>query len=532
MRAQRDGAQPRGDAVGERQQPGEARERGGVEEAVRARDAARRIADAEQAGRVVRRPGPRADRRPHELEVAADQERAGVHERRAPDEQEAQQAEVDDGPEGVVARREGEAPDRPGAAHAIVAPITGRRRTREQLRAAERERREVEQAVPRRHEPRDVVQAVGVDAEQSRGGVLGRRRDQDHDRDLRAHVAALAAQDQQQDDPGDDAEARCGQIEACESSHTPAAIQVTTTPAMLSSRRDARTAPASSDDARHDRRSAGREGRFARAGRARGADRGARCRARRSLGRPHAMTDPGYRRAGCSRPRAPAASAPACRQLGQLDDRDEQRVELEPLARVEILQRRGAVLADALRASIRRSMSICGCEPSAFAIARHSSIPSRASARVPGCRHIAASVARVSTLSGLKTALPSSLIQISSRRSGSTGALRPPATSASENRRQRSETAAVGLSEREARALAVADHARRLELRRAVDDAPDRALGRDRRARRAARIDGLDAPAVVRPAVPVEVPPRHAVLRGHDGGRLVQQRCQQRPASA
>ncbi len=45
----------------------------------------------------------------------------------------------------------------------------------------------------------------------------------------------------------------------------------------------------------------------------------------------------------------------------------------------------------------------------------------------------------MSTLSGLKTALPSSLIQISSRRSVSTGALRPPATSASESCRQRSE---------------------------------------------------------------------------------------------
>ena len=71
-------------------------------------------------------------------------------------------------------------------------------------------------------------------------------------------------------------------------------------------------------------------------------------------------------------------------------------------------------------------------------------MPARASARVPGLRHIAPSVACVSTLSGLKTALPSSLIQISSRMSVSTGALRPPATIASANARQRSERVRSG----------------------------------------------------------------------------------------
>src|SRR4051794_30795183 len=37
-------------------------------------------------------------------------------------------------------------------------------------------------------------------------------------------------------------------------------------------------------------------------------------------------------------------------ELGELHDRDDQRVELEPLARVEILQRRGAVVSDLLGA--------------------------------------------------------------------------------------------------------------------------------------------------------------------------------------
>src|SRR6185436_20299733 len=73
--------------------------------------------------------------------------------------------------------------------------------------------------------------------------------------------------------------------------------------------------------------------------------------------------------------------------------------------------------------------------------------------------------------------------------------------------------AAIGLTEREARALAVPDHTGRLELGGAIDDASDRPLGGDCGGCRAAWVDGLDAVPVVGAAVAVEVPPGHAVLR-------------------
>lgn len=51
--------------------------------------------------------------------------------------------------------------------------------------------------------------------------------------------------------------------------------------------------------------------------------------------------------------------------------------------------------------------------------------------RVGGCRQISTIVARVSALIGLKATLPISLIQMSSRRFGSTGHFSPPAIIAS-----------------------------------------------------------------------------------------------------
>jgi hypothetical protein len=63
---------------------------------------------------------------------------------------------------------------------------------------------------------------------------------------------------------------------------------------------------------------------------------------------------------------------------------------------------------------------------------------------VPACRQIPAIVARVSALSGLNAMLPISLIQMSRRRSGSTGHFRPPATIASANSVQRADTLPSG----------------------------------------------------------------------------------------
>ena len=139
-------------------------------------------------------------------------------------------------------------------------------------------------------------------------------------------------------------------------------------------------------------------------------------------------------------------------------------------------------------------------------------------------------VARASALIGLKEMLPSSLIQMSLRRSGSTGHLRPPARMASLNARQRAETAAVGLADGEPGAFQMPYDPGPSSLGRGVDDAADGPFGREHRTDRAARVDALDAVAVVRAAVPVEVPPGDAVLGGDDRCRVVQQRLDQRPA--
>ena len=64
----------------------------------------------------------------------------------------------------------------------------------------------------------------------------------------------------------------------------------------------------------------------------------------------------------------------------------------------------------------------------------------KTSSRVPGCSAIAPIVARVRTLTGLNATFPSSLSQMSDRRSFSTGHFSPPATIALLNSRQRSET--------------------------------------------------------------------------------------------
>ena len=89
----------------------------------------------------------------------------------------------------------------------------------------------------------------------------------------------------------------------------------------------------------------------------------------------------------------------------------------------------------------------------------------------------------------------------------------------------------VRLADREARPFDVTDDAGRLELGRAVDDAADRPLGRNRRRDRAAGIDRLDAPALVGPCEAMEVPPGDAVLRRDDGGLRAEQRLEQRPGS-
>ncbi|MBB6414893.1 hypothetical protein HDC93_000445 [Streptomyces sp. AK010] len=78
-------------------------------------------------------------------------------------------------------------------------------------------------------------------------------------------------------------------------------------------------------------------------------------------------------------------------------------------------------------------------QPRASATASVSVIMISMTLRVPPCRHICRMVARARALIGLKEMLPSSLTQMSLRRSGSTGHFSPPARMASLNARQRAE---------------------------------------------------------------------------------------------
>ena len=109
-------------------------------------------------------------------------------------------------------------------------------------------------------------------------------------------------------------------------------------------------------------------------------------------------------------------------------------------------------------------------------------------------------VARESALIGLKAMLPSSLIQMSLRRSASTGHLRPPAVMASLKSRQRCETVLSGSPMENRVPSRCWTTPGSLELGGRVDDAADGAFGRQHGADRAVRVDALEPVAVVRAA--------------------------------
>ena len=92
----------------------------------------------------------------------------------------------------------------------------------------------------------------------------------------------------------------------------------------------------------------------------------------------------------------------------------------------------------------RFSIEMSGVAPTLAAMSSVSSISWITSCRVLGCSQIWTIVALVSALSGLKATLPISLIQMSLRRSASTGAFSPPAIIASLNAIQRCEISPDG----------------------------------------------------------------------------------------
>ena len=148
-------------------------------------------------------------------------------------------------------------------------------------------------------------------------------------------------------------------------------------------------------------------------------------------------------------------------ELRELDDGGEQHVQFERLAALQVLEGGGLVVADAFGAGQAPFDGDAGAgSRGASATASVSCIIVATSSRVSRWRQICAIVARERALIGLKAMLPSSLIQMSLRRSGSTGHLRPPATIASLKARQRAETLRVGLADGEAGAFQVPDDSR------------------------------------------------------------------------
>ena len=81
-------------------------------------------------------------------------------------------------------------------------------------------------------------------------------------------------------------------------------------------------------------------------------------------------------------------------------------------------------------------------------------------------------------------------------------------------RRHRSEMAPFGSPMREARAFDVANHARRLDLRGAIDHAADHPRGLNSGRNAAARIDRFQTPLAPGLRQILEVPEGDAVLRG------------------
>ena len=133
-------------------------------------------------------------------------------------------------------------------------------------------------------------------------------------------------------------------------------------------------------------------------------------------------------------------------QVGHLHDGGDDGVEFQLLARLEVLQHGGLVVSRRSRPRAIASRSRCpGVAPTLAAMSSVSSISWIDD--LPGARvfwQISTIVALVSALSGLNATLPISLIQMSLRRSASTGAFSPPAIMASLNAIQRAEISPDG----------------------------------------------------------------------------------------
>ncbi len=193
--------------VGDGSQDGGAGEDGGqVEPAVAAGGARGRVADRDQPGGVVGRPGPGAPPGAEQLEVGHHEEGADVEGAGPAPDQEAEQAQVPERTERVRAGR----PEQPPPGVQATEQDGGRHRRAgtpvQPGRPADRQGAQVDQAVTRRDERRHVAQPVHVHLEQRRERVLDRGGEDHDDRHLGPDERGLPAQQGHEEQPGPDAQ--------------------------------------------------------------------------------------------------------------------------------------------------------------------------------------------------------------------------------------------------------------------------------------------------------------------------------------
>ena len=188
----------------ERYQQRRDQQRHHVEPDVAGGDARRRVAVRDAEVRDLGRPAPGADRRAVELERGDDEEDAGVDRAARERQKKISSSGIAERAGDVAARDRHQAEHAPGHRR-------GRRRRDDEARVPlqrerERDAGQEDEPVRGRHEHRQVVQPVGVEAPDQRAGHLADRREDDHAERLRPPLNRDARQPGDEHDPGQPAE--------------------------------------------------------------------------------------------------------------------------------------------------------------------------------------------------------------------------------------------------------------------------------------------------------------------------------------
>ena len=123
-----------------------------------------------------------------DLEVGHHDEGPDIERARAPEEQEAEQAGVPERPEHIEPRRQrGQPPQRVGATHDGDGDHQPSQMRADVRAPPQRQGAQIDHAVSRRDEPRDVLEAIDVHPEPAGERVLHRRGEHDDDDGLHPH---------------------------------------------------------------------------------------------------------------------------------------------------------------------------------------------------------------------------------------------------------------------------------------------------------------------------------------------------------